>query len=110
MRKRASLNVPTTPEQREKRALMCERLEAGLAGVGGRGERSGDRWGQVILSQAPGPSAPDSAAALETGQVDEGRAQRGVHDVLQRKKEPSRRGPTPLSAGRHAGSCVTEPR
>lgn len=87
VRKRASHNVPETPEQREERGLICEQLEAGAGGVGVGGKGQAEREEQVVLSQAPRPSAPDIAAVLETGPG--GRREEhsgGVRDVLQRKK------------------------
>ena len=39
----------------------------GLTDVGWEGRGRGEPWEQVILSQAPRPSAPDIADVLETG-------------------------------------------
>lgn len=64
----------------------CEQPGAGAGRVEGREEARGERQKQVVLSQAPRPSAPDTAAVLETGPG----GQRDEHSrgcgVLQRKK------------------------
>lgn len=86
-RDRASHNVLTTPEQREKRGVMCEQLGgwAGRVGAGEEGRRK--PWEQVVLSQAPRPSAPDTAAVLETGPGGQSeKHSRGCMMFLQRKK------------------------
>lgn len=57
------VSLRSAPEQREKRGLVCEQLEAGLESwVGGR------RQGSVGIGGPPTrPSAPDPASVLETG-------------------------------------------
>lgn len=112
VRKRASHNVPAAPELGGN--VVCSvsswRLELARSGWAGAGGGVGEQWEQVVLSQAPRPSAPDTAAVLETGPGGQ-REERSGGCVLfcRERNELSLKGPTHPSAGRHAASCVTGP-
>lgn len=107
-------NVPLTvcPQHlsRGSNVLCCvSSWRPALARLGWAGRGQGQPWEQVVLSQAPRPSAPDTAAVLETGPGGQ-REEHGGGSVMfcRERNELSLMGPTHLSTGRHAASCVTE--
>lgn len=89
---------------------MCEQLEAGLAELGGREAGRGEHWEQVVLPQAPGPSAPDTASVLETGRGGQKEEHSGRWVMFcGERNELFLMGSMRRSRRRHALSCVTEP-
>lgn len=105
LRGNVPLSVSPRRLSRGRNVVRCvSSWRLGPAELGGREEGRGQRWEQVVLSRAISPR--HSSCPRNRPRWTEGGAQRGMHDVLQRKKHTLPNGP---HAGRHAVSCVTEP-